>query len=197
MSQPTKQCDGFKAGVATAQAARRTRTARQNQAKTRSALSLFVSLCLDDIDYFSHVCITELLCLGFNHDADQWLCAGFTHQDATFIRQTFLDRFYCCDHSRIVLGIRFAFDADILQGLRINFDWLGQFAERLFFCQHDFHDFQRSEDTVAGVGVFAEDNMTGLFAADAVIVFHHMLIYVFVMTVVTMVLFLSLPRSFM
>ena len=56
----------------------------------------------------------------------------------------------------------------------------GQRTERLFAVEHDLHDLDGREQSVAGGGVLAENDVAGLLAADQVAVCAHILCHVLV-----------------
>ena len=81
-----------------------------------------------DINYFIHIFLAQLVAARLHHDADHGLCAGFTYQDSSFLAE-FIGHFL---NGRldigIILRIRFALHADILQYLRIEFHRCRQLA---------------------------------------------------------------------
>ena len=57
---------------------------------------------------------------------------------------------------------------------------LAQLFERLLLIHHDLQQLERRQQTVPGHRVFQEDDVSALFAADAVIVVLHAFKYIFV-----------------
>jgi len=77
----------------------------------------------------------------------------------------------------------FVIDLHIRELLRILAHRRGQLGERLFAVEHDLHELDGRQQSVASIGIFAENNVPGLFAADQVSVGAHILCDVFITNV--------------
>ena len=137
-------------------------------------------LLLDLPDDLVHVLLADLVAGGLDHHADDRLGAALAHQDAAVVAQRLGHLLHGGLHVRVVLRVRLALHAHVLQNLRVELHRGRQLAHRLLLRQHDLHHLQARQNAVAGGLVLREDDVAALLAADAVAVLDHVLVDVLV-----------------
>ena len=135
-----------------------------------------VTLGADDLDHGIHVLLADVLALGFHHDPDDRLGAGFPHQNAPGVAQLGGDLRDGLLHVGVSLRRGLVGHPDVFQHLRIEGEAFAELAQGLLLRHHRLHDLQAGEDAVAGGGVLGEDDVAALLAAQTAAVGHHVFV---------------------
>ena len=142
------------------------------------------------IDYLSHILFAKLVRRRFNHDTDYRFRSTFTDKDSSVISKCFCNCIDCFDHFRILPCCLLICHTHIFQKLWIDLHFFCQLSEGLFGLHDNFHQHQRSQNTISCRRMLTENNMSGLFTAQHESILDHVLIDIFV---ADLCLFVLLP----
>ena len=115
-----------------------------------------------------------------DHDAQHRLRAALAHEDASLVAEPLGDGLLRRNDRGVIERGVFVIDLHIRKLLRVLAHRRGQLGERFFAVEHDLHELDGRQQSVTSIGIFAENNVPGLFAADQVSVGAHILRDVFI-----------------
>ena len=115
-----------------------------------------------------------------DHDAQHRLRTALAHEDASLIAEPLGNGLLRRNDRGVIERGVLVVDLHIRELLRILAHRCGQLGERFLAVEHDLHELDGRQKSVTSIGIFAENNVPGLFAADQVSVGAHILRDVFI-----------------